>query len=151
MKYQGYLIRATRAVMWDRRQDGEGYFEKAASFPYKIDKAFLKRLSADLLSYETELGTEAARLALKNLSPYLQKLGGSETVNWLKGHISVNRGFSEYALQDYDKVPSSILQAVVHDPTYLLNRGVVKIFLDSLVKNIHQAGTRNTSPTELES
>ncbi len=140
-KFQGYLIRATRAVMWDRRQDGDAYFEKASSYHHEIDRAFLQHLSADLLSYEVELGPEAARTVFKNLSPDLKKFAGSENLNWLEGHLSVNRGFNEYALRNYKKVPPAILQAVFHDPTYLLNRGVMKIFLDSLVKNVHQAGT----------
>jgi len=131
---RGYLLRFARAMMWDRDKDGQSHFEKAIAYKASIDRSFLHQLSAQLLSYKMEFGAQAAHGILESLSPYLEKLGSQEDVKWLKSNYSVNEAFYHYNLKDYAAVPHPVFSALRNDPSLLLNRGVIKILLDSVVR-----------------
>lgn len=131
---RGYLIKGVRAALWDRLQDSKAYFANALASGASLDNLFLRRVSAMMNSYESEFGMEATQAALDRLSPLLAKLGNRSDINWLKACYSVNVGFKNYETGNYARVPSVVLQAIRNDPSYLTNRGVVKIFLDSLMK-----------------
>lgn len=131
----GYLLKGVRAIMWDRDEDGSIYFSKAAALHAEIEKSFLQRLSADILSYEMEFGSEATQVVLNKLSPFLEMIGSKADVKWLKGCVALNRGFRDYKNKEYNRVPPLILEAIVSDPSYFFNRGVIKIFLNSLAKH----------------
>jgi glycosyltransferase involved in cell wall biosynthesis len=131
---RGYLLRFVRAMMWDRTEDGQSYFEKAIAYGANIDKQFLQHLAARILSYQAEFGSEVAHLILESLFPYLEMLGSRADVKWLKGHYSVNEAFHHYFRREYGSVPRVVLSALNNDPSYFYNRGVLKILLSSLVR-----------------
>jgi glycosyltransferase involved in cell wall biosynthesis len=133
---RGYLLRGTRAVMWDRMEEGRFYFAQALTHSAQIDNPFLRRVSAQVIDYEAEFGPDAAQTVLDNLSPFLEKIGGRADVNWLKGCYAVNIGFKNYAAGDYSKVPRAVFHAILNDPSYLSNRGVIKILINSLVNRV---------------
>jgi len=132
----GYLWRFVRAMMWERVEDGKSYFKKAIEFGTKIDKSFLQYLAAQIISYETEFGADATRNLLDNLSPFLEKIASRPDINWLKGCYEVNIGFKKYAMGDYSKVPRAVFHAILYDPSYLSNPGVIKILLNSLAYRV---------------
>jgi glycosyltransferase involved in cell wall biosynthesis len=131
---RGYLMRATRAVMWGRPEAGEFYFSKASSCNAQIDHRFLIQLTMQIASYESEFGPEPAQIVLKNISQYLRKMGGREKANWLRACYAAKTGFESYAAEKYDRVPGAMFQAIMHDPSFMLNRGAVKILATSLAK-----------------
>ncbi len=128
----GYLWRFVRAIMWGRLEDGKAHFDKAMAMSAKINRPFLQYLSAQINSYEAEFGADAAQNILDTLSPFLEKIGSRTDVNWLKGCYAVNIGFKNYAMGNYAKVPPAVFHAILNDPSYLSNLGVIKILLDSL-------------------
>ena len=130
----GYLWRFVRSMMWDRAGDGQSHFERALAYKARIDKPFLQYLSAQIISYKEEFGTHATQQILDSLLPYLEKLGSHSDVKWLKGNYSISDAFYRYAKRDYANVPSVVFQALINDPSYLSNRGVLKILLNSLVR-----------------
>ena len=129
---RGYLLRFVRAMMWDRHEDGRAHFEKALASQAEIDKYFLQQLSSQLNSYEIEFGADAARSILQTLLPYLEKLTSRADIRWLKGNYSINSAFSNYRAGDFARVPEAVWHTVVNDPSYIWNRGVIKILLRSL-------------------
>jgi glycosyltransferase involved in cell wall biosynthesis len=135
---RGYLIKAVRAVIWDRIQDAKAYFAKAMETGAKLDNLFLRRVSAQINSYEAEFGTDATQTVLNRLSPFLKKVGNGSDVNWLKGCYAINIGFRNYSMGNYANVPPAVFQAIIHDHSYLVNRGVLKILLGSLMKYAFQ-------------
>jgi glycosyltransferase involved in cell wall biosynthesis len=130
---QGYLLKGTRAVIWDRPEDGRRHFEHAAKLGVQVDEAFLSTLTIQLLNYEAEFGAEAAQGILHALAPYLETLGGRASVRRLNGSYSVNRAFSSYGAGEYAEVPARILHALASNPKYLADRGVLSILLRSTV------------------
>jgi glycosyltransferase involved in cell wall biosynthesis len=131
---RGYLLKFVRAMMWNREEAGQLHFAKALECKARIDNSFLQQLSAHLLDYQLEFGSQAAHSILEKLSPYLEKLGTLADVRWLKGNYAVNEAFSSYSMQDYRNVSRSVRHALINDPSLFYNRGVMKIFLHSLVR-----------------
>jgi glycosyltransferase involved in cell wall biosynthesis len=129
---RGHLLKGTRAIIWGRLDDGHSHLARAVDSGASIDEAFLRSLGYQLLSFEAEFGHMAAQNAVRNLTPYLEKIGDHASVRWLKGYCSVNRAFQSYRAGEYTKVPGEVLRAVAKDPSYLTNRGVIAILLRSM-------------------
>jgi glycosyltransferase involved in cell wall biosynthesis len=131
---RGYLFRFVRAMMWDRTADGRAYFDKACIWQARIDQAFLQYLSTQILSFQKEFGKEKARDFLERLAPFLEQLGSREDIRHMKDHYWINDAFYSYSMKEYGNVPGAVLGAFIHDPSTVRNRGLIKIFLNSLVK-----------------
>jgi glycosyltransferase involved in cell wall biosynthesis len=130
---QGYLLKGTRAIIWNRLDDGRRYFEQAAKLGARVDDYFLNTLTHKLLDYEAEFGIEAKRDVYQALVPYLKKLGSKACIRQLNGSYSINRAFQKYRAGEYTKVPTKIFHAVLNNPKYLVNRGVITIFMHSIL------------------
>ena len=145
---RGYLLKGTRAVMWDRLEEGRAYFAQAARLGAEIDGSFLHSLAYQLTSYEIEFGASAARSVLRKLEPYLKRLGNGHCVRRLKGYYSINGAFEDYRIGKYANVPIKLIDAVASDPRYLANRGVLSILFRSLGAGLGSATvtTRHSTP-----
>jgi hypothetical protein len=131
---RGYLLRGTRTTFWGREERGGEHFARAAALGARIDEAYLGRLTAQLLDYEAECGSEAAQAVLNKLSPHLSALGNRFEVRRLKGTYSINQAFQNYRAGNYAKVPGTVISAAANDPKYLANRGALSIFFRSLME-----------------
>ena len=132
---RGYVWKGIRAVMWDREADGRAHFARANELRADVDDALLQLATYHLLGYENEFGLDAVMIVLSNLTSYLNQLmkrGGNE----LKASYLVNRAFDDYRMGAYKDVSSKVLRAWKTNPKYLSNRGVVSIFLRSMVRSI---------------
>lgn len=128
---QGYLLKGTRAVMWDRAEDEGKFFDQALKVGARIDEPAMQSIIDQLLSYEAEFGTEATEKVIHRLLPYLNRIDKRKSAHFLKGWYSVNRAFQSFRNGEYKTVPKNVLQAVITDPKYLTNRGVLSILLRS--------------------
>ncbi len=90
------------------------------------------------------MGVAAADQVVDRLAPYLERLGGKRAMRRFRAAVAVDRAFISYQKGSLDKVPSAVLRAVSNQPEYLLNRGVVSIFVRSLM------GQRREVPTQPE-
>lgn len=135
---RGYLLRGVRDVIWDLHGPVAAYFARAAESDTVVDESYLRDLTAHLLTFEAEFGSDATQSVLQKLSPYLQMLGGRTTVRWLKGCYSINRAFQNYRAGQFADVSNEVVQAISNDWSYLANRGVLKIFFRSLVGRVGQ-------------
>lgn len=140
---RGTLMKATRATIWGRNEDGRRYFEQAAKQHAQVDESFLGQLTQQLINYEIEFGSKAVQKILDTMEPDLAQIGGRARVRQLNASYSINRAFRNYNNGDYSGVPCSIVRAIVSDPKYLTNRGVLAIFIRSL-KNSFQIGTTSS-------
>jgi hypothetical protein len=130
---QGYLLKGTLAIMWDRPDIGRRYFKQAAKLGAQVDDYFLNSLTCKLLDYEAEFGIEATQDIYEALVPYLKKLGGKSCIRQLNGSYSINLAFQRYHAGEYANVPASIFHAITNNPKYLVNRGVLTIFMHSIL------------------
>lgn len=129
---RGYLLRGTRATMWGQTETGCRHFERAGTLRAKIDELYLHRLTAQLLDYEMEYGSEAAKRVLQNLSAHLGKIAHHSKVRWLRGHHALAQAFQHYRSGNYAKVPRDVIAAYVSNPQSLTNRGALSILVRSL-------------------
>jgi glycosyltransferase involved in cell wall biosynthesis len=140
---RGYLLKGTRAVMWGRHGDGQDHFARAVALGAQIDTLFLRQLTAQLLSYEAEFGSGTAGEFLQRISPFFESLGGRESIPLLKACYSVNRAFRSFSAHEYQDVMSQAMTAILNDPNYLTNRGVLAIMIRSILGSI-----RNVIPVD---
>ncbi|RIK30588.1 MAG: hypothetical protein DCC56_09705 [Anaerolineae bacterium] len=134
---RGSLWRFVRAVMWEREEDARIHYKRAFSRKATIDKDFLRQLSAQIDSYGIEFGERAAHRVIELLIPRLEKLGNAADVRWLVSHYLVNFAFRSYKAGEYASVQKAISRAVANNPSYLFNRGVIKIYISSLLSQAY--------------
>jgi glycosyltransferase involved in cell wall biosynthesis len=131
----GYLLKGSRAVIWDRPEDGKTYFERAKELDARINRSFQENLVDQLLSFEAEFGCKAAQDVLHNLMVYLLGLGDSSVLRSLKGLYWFGHAFQNYHKGNYDTVPRTVLKAIGNDLKYLGNRGALAIAVRSFLKS----------------
>jgi hypothetical protein len=122
---RGFLWKGIRAVIWDRVEQGRSYFKRAAELKAVVDESLMQHTTYHLLGFEHERGSDATLKVLSDLRPFLNQLT-----------YLVNRAFENYRMGEYKRVPGKVIQAWRRDSSYLTNRGVLSIFLRSLVKGL---------------
>ena len=133
---RGYLFRGTKALMWGRDDEGKKQFIRAGELCAEIDEAYLRNLAANMLIFEMEFGIEATEAYFRKITPFIERIGDSQKIRWLKGYYSFNRGIQSYMLEDYGKVPQSITRAMLYYPEFLCNRGAYSIMLRSILARL---------------
>lgn len=129
---RGYLLRGTRCLIWGRDELGVACFTRALALGAVADDGYIEYLTHQLLNYEIELGADALQPVLARLNPWLDRVGGRRTSSQLVARIAANRALRNYQAHDYRRVPADCVEAVVHDPRLLANRGVLSVFVRSL-------------------
>jgi hypothetical protein len=137
---RGYLLKGTRAVIWHRLEDGSVYFRRAADLGTQVDESYLSELAHHLLNHEMVFGGQAAQDVLHVLVPYLQALAGRRAIRDLNGLYALNRAFQSYRNSEYARVPAMIFRAVINNPKYLANRGVLSILLRTATSTAAKPG-----------
>jgi GT2 family glycosyltransferase len=140
---RGYLLQGVRDIMWGRHEQANAHFSRAADVRAIVDKCYLRELTAHLLTFEAECGTDATKVVLRNLCPHIQTLGGESAVRWLNGCFAINRAFSDYHSGRYANVPGEVMRAIVHDRSYLTNRGVIAMLARSMITRVSRPQTQN--------
>ncbi len=138
---QGSLLKGIRSIIWGRKENGRFHFEKAQTQHAQLDTFTTQALTTQLMNFEVEFGVEATNNILNDLIPYLKMIGNSRRIKSFKGNYAVNRAFRSYEEGQYKAVPKEVIQAIVADPNYLINRGVLSILFRSSmnlgISNIH--------------
>ncbi|MBK8047624.1 MAG: glycosyltransferase family 2 protein [Anaerolineales bacterium] len=150
---RGHLIKGTRAVMWDLPEGADRFFVAAVAAEAEADDSYYGMLSYQLLLYEKEMGAAATDQVIDRLAPYLQRLGGKRAMRRFRAAVAVDRAFVSYQKGSLEQVPSAVLRAVTNQPEYLFNRGVVSIFVRSLIgqrRDVAAPGVAEQSDRELE-
>lgn len=137
---RGYLIRGMREILWKRHAQGQEHLRQASAMGAEVDESFLRLLVEQLVNYEVAFGAVAAREAVQNVALCLQKVSTRADARWLQGCYAFNRAFKTYHLGHYERVVPSALQAIVHNPAYLANRGLMAMAVRSLAGMLSARG-----------
>jgi len=132
----GYYLRGIRAIIWGRLDEGREHCNHALTLEVKMSTPLLTQVSSDLVSYEKEFGPIATLKVFRELTPYLDKIENPTARGWSMGFHLVNRAFICFNLREYTMVRFWIIQAVILEPVYIRNRGVIKIFFLSILKQL---------------
>jgi len=133
---RGYLLKGIRSIMWGRLDEGREHFAHAIALNAKMSKPLLSQISADLVGYEKEFGVIATLKVIQDLTPYIDKIENPTTTRWSMGLHLVNRAYMSFNLGEFARVRSWVTQAIIVEPTYLMDRGVIKIFILSFLKQL---------------
>jgi hypothetical protein len=120
--------------MWGREEDGRAHLSLAMGLHARLDDPLMNHTAYHLLGYEKEFGTDAVNEILKKLNLCLSQFGYRRAGRKLEGSYWVNRAFDHYHAREFSSVPHKITKALMNDFSFLANRGVISIFLRSIVK-----------------
>lgn len=129
---RGWLWKALRAMIWGRVEEGRMNFEHAVRQQAVIDENLIQLTTHHLLACNNAWGSAAAVKALKEIEPYFEKLS-KHAGDRLAGSYHINRAFEKYHLGENRGVPGLVLEALGNNPAYIANRGVISVFLRSLI------------------
>ena len=129
---RGYLLNGTQAIMWGRIEIGRELFGQASNQGAKIDDAYIQWLTKQLLDYRSEFGSDATKSLLQTMTPSLELVDGRAAVRWLQGCYSMNLAFNEFAAGNHNHVPQKVFSAIANNPRYIVDRGLLSIFVRSL-------------------
>ena len=129
----GYLWKGIRAILWDRPDDGHAHFKKAIALRAQMSNLLIQHTTFHLLGYEKEFGTDSVMEVISKLVPYINQVTRNAG-NELKGSYLVNRAFENYRSGEYKGVFSKVLHAWKIAPKFLINRGVISIFIRSMLR-----------------
>lgn len=134
---EGYLLKGARAVIWDRLEDGRQYIGQAARLGVRVDDYFRGTLTHKLLDYEAEFGVEAAQHVLDTMTSLLQNVIGSANMRSLIRDYLVNRAFQYYHTGEFANARRMAMRAIVNDPKYLVNRGMLSVLGHSTLNSLY--------------
>ena len=141
---RGFLLKGSRAAIWDRPEDAEKYFQYAKQFGAKIDESFLSHVTKSLMDYEMEFGSESSQRVQNILLSYLKGLADARELRQLRGMLALNHAFQSYHDECFDKVPELVLQTMVAYPKYIFNRGLYAILFRSFYYQAVHIGGKKT-------
>ena len=133
---RGYFEKGIRSILWGMTDDGDAYFSKLAETSFELDETFFQSLNYHLMRYKSEFGSIATENVLNMLTPHLNALGGYGSIFKLRGGYMINDAFQAYREERFVAVPLKVIKAFVYNPTYVVNRGVLSIFIRSFIKII---------------
>lgn len=137
MAGRGFLLKGTRAAVWENPGGGDEFFARAWELGAEIDESYLRDLSYQLTNYETEFGAAATRSALRRLKSCFRKMKAGRKTRLLQAHFSAGRAFHYFENGEYSKVAARALNTIANDPRYLLNRGLLAVLFRS-VTGVHK-------------
>jgi glycosyltransferase involved in cell wall biosynthesis len=132
---KGYLLKGSRAIIWNRPNLGQTYFKLAAEKKAEVNGAYIRHLVDQLLSYEAEFGVEATQDILSRLRIFLENVGGQSSTRSLDGLFFLNQAFQSYRKGEFNNVPGKVIRAFTTEPRHLTNKGAWAILLRSILKH----------------
>lgn len=130
---RGYMIKGFRNVMWNRHEKGSKDFAKAKELGARIDEKLMRDFAYQLSSYEKEMGQQATRSCINELAPFLEQIGGKKKVHKLIAQYHADKAFQHYHEGRLTDISTNVLEAIRNYPTYVTNKGMIKIMLQSIV------------------
>lgn len=129
---RGYLERGIRDAIWEREEPARKHFARAKELGARLDLHTQRTLSEHLSSVELEFGADQAQRAFRRLLPMLKEVGSAAEVRAWNSAYLLSRAFRHYQRRNYRRVPGSVLQAVLNNPSHLADKGVLSIFARSV-------------------
>lgn len=130
---RGYLVQGVENTILGRTARGQKHLAHALALGAQVDEPFLRTVVEQLLNHEAAFGAKATQPVLHELVRSLGQVGTPADIRWLQGCYAVNRAFTAYRHRCYTGVIKNAFQAIIHDPAYLMNRGVIALSIRSII------------------
>lgn len=142
-KAAGYLNKGIRNIIWGRTDTGKSQLQKAIQLGATWDERSHQRLIHQLLGFENEFGRQITEEIIDELVPFIGSLRNRKSARRVVGSYSLNLAFRDYFSHDYQPVPAEVTRALINDPTFIANRGVLSIFFRSLLSKKTRSNPKN--------
>lgn len=135
-KAAGALLRGLRAVTWNGIDRGHAHLLRAKELKLELHPQLILFLVSHLLSYENEFGFDETMNMLERVTASLEMIGQGQSTKSLREQYLVMRAFESYFSGNFGRVPGKVVRAVVEYPKHVMNRGVLSIFVRSILKSL---------------
>lgn len=129
---RGYLMQGVRAVLWERPVDAQEYFSHIDTLVPQIDEPFMQWLTSHLLAYESEYGIKAVMQIIRQIEVHFKKLGVANANHKFRGAYFAGKAFENYQTGIYNQVWLSAIRALVNNPSYFVNKGLISVLFQSV-------------------
>jgi glycosyltransferase involved in cell wall biosynthesis len=133
-----YLSQGMRKLVYADPDQGKKDIFKANELGVAFTQSNIRTLNQMILDHWIAVGPEKGQRVLNDVCSNLDEIGERNSATKLKAEVTLNIAFKHYKQGNYRMVPGEAINAVLHRPGYLLNRGVLSIFLRSLNNIIRQ-------------
>lgn len=133
---RGYVLRAVAQLVGEKEAAAVDLLNVAVTRGARMDAALLGLINDQIVNFGIEFGFDRARRLLDVMLPYVRRMGSGAAARQLAGRQAANEALAQYRAQAYGRVPRQVLRAVVNQPGYLLNRGMLSIFVRSLLAGV---------------
>jgi glycosyltransferase involved in cell wall biosynthesis len=134
---RGYLTKGVREIIWGSYDDGERYFAHAYERKAKLDLPFIHKISHQLQNHACQYSYQSTNNILEILTYLLLKMGKNKHLRYLKGNYYLNQAFDLHQAGSYIKCREAMKKALIYQPNYLINRGVLAMLVKSLIGKRH--------------
>lgn len=130
---RGHLWKGLRSLLWERTAPGHAHLARAADLHAGFDAPFTQFVTSHVLTYERAFGSSAGRSALDRVADGVRQVGGRRCARRFKASVLVNQAFERFHAGVTAGVPKTVARALVNDPSYVTNRGVLSMAVRSLL------------------
>jgi hypothetical protein len=133
------LIQGLHKIIYDPPGQGKQEILKAKKLGISLSQTEIRKLTQMVLDNRIALGSERVDFLLQKISKDLEAIGERNTVSRIKAEIAINLAFIHHKSGNYRIVPGEILKTIWYQPSYIANRGMASIFVNSLSNILRQS------------
>jgi len=129
----GDQIKGLREIIWGRFDQGEKFIKEASKRKAFFSDTVSEYLMHQLVLYSVEFGSQKTRNLVQDIDDHFSKIRGYYGKRILLGKLLIQRSFYSYENREYSKIPKDIMFALFYNPKFIFNRGIISIFIKSII------------------
>lgn len=129
---RGSVLQGTKALMWGQDEKGRSQLRRAIELHAELDDQLIGCLATHLLNYQREFGSSATDKLLRKWRPHLVQMGNWRRFRKLRAQYRAACAFRLFHEGRYAGVTAHVLQAMVNNARYVLDRGMLSILAHSM-------------------
>lgn len=139
---QSYLLQGVQSTLVGNLKRSRDCIQRAVELGAASSDLLSHLLRTQLVEYEALFSRKTGLAQIGLLAEVLKPIASPRSVRRESGRHYLDRAFREYEARRLDAVPRSIANAAVNSPSCLINRGVLSIWMRSVL------GARRTAQVE---
>ncbi len=131
---RGYLMRGIRESIWGRYEEADRYFKHVTRNGIRLDEEISSIVTDMLINYEATFGLMAVEEISAVLFEKLKQIFGNGGIKVFASIYSINQAFDAYRNKNYPRTVRKAFRAVLLNPSYIFNKGILSILLRSIFR-----------------
>lgn len=116
-----------------RREEGEDYLRRAREAAVVLDDELIGNINHFLLNFESAYGTKSLDEVMRTIEGKITQIYNYKIFQQIFNNLTFNQAFNAFHNLHYWRAADKAWQSIRQEPSYLFNRGLIKIFLLSVI------------------